>query len=202
MNNYDAWRQIYNGVQAAGRYRHTTTIAGGCIRDYMLGLPHNDIDVFLDNGADLVASDAFVAHMDNRGFHFRRRLGVEEYPGADGAFNVAEFGHNATDNIVQVMGLRNTFIGTHFGHFDNNMVRCYYGEQGVHLSRGFMEGMENKKVSPWSVNNEERSILRADSFIDKANGLEPGWVRDPFTDTEWDRIDRGEPIRNVRVGNG
>jgi len=203
MNNYDAWRQIYNGVMAAAQYRHTTHIAGGCIRDYMLGLPHNDIDVFLDAAIDRVSSDDFVTRMEGRGFTYRRRVGAEEYPGADAGFNVAEFHHPATDNIVQVMGLRNTFLGTHYRHFDNNMVRCYYSEQGVHLSRGFMEGMENKKVTPWAVSDEgDASIIRANNFIDKANTIEPGWVRDPFTDAEWNALDRDEVIRNVRVGNG
>jgi hypothetical protein len=167
MNNPEFWLDVHQRVQRSVGYR-TTTIAGGCIRDYMLGLDAKDIDVFV--GHSIVRHDnlATLRHPDD--FEFLGTATEEEYPGAANHFVVCNYRYMDTD--IQVMHLRGDFRN-HLETFDHNMCFGQFDGNRTVLPLNFMKGYARKEVEVY--NDGEKTKARAETFIDKVSAVEDGW---------------------------
>ena len=182
MNNPEFWLDVHRRVSQAVGWRGVT-IAGGCIRDYMLGLEAKDIDVFVsqsrvrpDNGVDFMVHPADFEYL---GMAMR-----EEYPGANHEYVVCNYRYMDTD--IQVVHLRQDFRN-HIETFDHNMCFGQFDGNQTILPLNWMKGYARKEVEVY--NDSEKTAVRAQAFIDKVSAVEAGWrlaprqpAVDPFAD--------------------
>lgn len=116
------------------------TVAGGAVRDWVLGEEPNDIDVFISHRTNLEE-----VPLTPPGWEFVRALvGNEEYPGAGDRFNVYEYMVEGTR--VQTMMLQHGFF-THYQGFDYNMTQTYYTKTGgLIMSKDFAHGLDRMQM--------------------------------------------------------
>jgi len=179
MNGPGFWNELLTSARNTWNIRGM--VAGGAVRDWMLGIQPNDIDLFLPHGRA-----ANRAHHPE-GWEFRRDLTAEEYAGAGHDFNVQEY--LVRDTIVQVMFLRHGFH-THYAGFDNNLTKGYYEPQGtfntgrLKLSDDLLYGMEHQVIYPMHIDHAENVRQRMNEQRERLNRTIPGWRienANPFT---------------------
>lgn len=169
MNGPAFWNKLLTDVNTA--YRRQGVVAGGAVRDWMLGIEPNDIDIFLP--------DSFTRFDDDTpaGWEYLRTVGREEYPGATEEFNVKEF--RVDDTIVQVMFLQHGFH-THYMGFDNNLTKGYYTPRDMFnqgrllLSDDLLYGLEHQVIYPLAGNNDNVNTRMVEQ-LDRLNQTMPGW---------------------------
>lgn len=177
MNGPAVWTDLRRRVLYARQHRDDAVVAGGCIRDWMLGLRHKDIDIFLPNfGAN--DEDTLRRRLEEQGLLF---LGEGDHILYEGAFKVLNYNYReryterAEEHTVQIILLPGTFLD-HFATFDYNMVKAYYDKDGLHLSKEFANGLENRRVGMTNHFQMDRTRERVEGFIEKVNRVDPGWV--------------------------
>lgn len=144
MNNGpEIWNLILTSVREI--YGQDAVIAGGCIRDYLLGFPPKDIDVFV-NQKILVESGPFNL-MDHLTEY---ETNPEFCPEVTGVLEGVFFG----DLTVQIIGrpMENFSGETLIEKFDIGICRCWFDGE-IH-------------DTPWATAdraNETLTILRAES---------------------------------------
>lgn len=174
MNGPKLWSTLRANVFSATSYRNQPTIAGGCIRDWMLGLQHKDIDIFVPNFTEDMEPD-FRGRMERYGFVFVEEANREQYEGAFKVLNYEWTERTGEDHAVQVVLLPGTFT-EHFALFDYNMVKAYYDMSGVHLSYQFIDGLERKNIYMTNYTQQDTTRDRMVNFANKVNVVDPGWI--------------------------
>lgn len=167
MNNPEFWLDIHQRVSRTVFWT-PVTIAGGCIRDYMLGLEAKDIDVFVSRSR--IRHDNLDALVHPEGFEFLGTATEEDYPGAEHQFLVCNYRYMDTD--IQIMHLRGEFL-FHLESFDCNMGFGQFDGNRTILPLNWMKGYARKEVEVY--NDGERTAARAQAFIDKVSEVEAGW---------------------------
>lgn len=170
MNGPAFWNKLLQDVQTT--WRMGGVVAGGAVRDWMLGIEPKDIDIFVGRGFDIADGDLVP-----NGWNFIRTVGRDEYPGAMDEFNISEY--RVDDTIVQVMFLRHGFHD-HYGQFDNNLTKGRYEPRAVFgggtliLSDELLYGLEHQVIYPLAGNNDNVNARMLEQ-LDRLNQTMPGW---------------------------
>lgn len=170
MNGPAFWNKLLNDVNDT--WRTVGTVAGGAIRDWMLGIEPNDIDIFLERSFDRADHDLVP-----EGWEYLRTVGHDEYPNAGDEFNVAEY--RVDDTIVQVMFLRNGFF-EHYRLFDNNLTKGYYEPRQIFaagkliIGDDLLYGLEHQVIYPLVGHNGDVNT-RMNEQRERLNQTMPGW---------------------------
>lgn len=144
------------------------TVAGGAVRDWVLGEEPNDIDVFISHRIDLEE-----VPLTPPGWEFLRAVvGNEEYPGAGERFNVYEYMVEGTR--VQTMMLQHG-LHPHYAGFDYNMTKAYYQKTaGIVMSREFSHGLDRMQM--WQTGRENPANTPARMQAQLARPHFAGWT--------------------------
>jgi hypothetical protein len=170
MNGPAFWNKLLADISTT--YRTQGIVAGGAVRDWMLGIEPNDIDIFLASASTLFNNDT------PDGWEYIRTVSVEEYPNAPERFNVKEF--RVDNTIVQVVFLELGFF-THYTSFDNNLTKGYYTPKDIFssgrliLSDELLYGLEYQRIYPL-VGMSENVVNRMNEQRDRLNQTMPGWI--------------------------
>lgn len=169
MNGPKFWSEIRSAIITAGNWRGQPMIAGGCVRDWLIGLEPKDIDVF-------VSAENFV---QPTGDHWEQDpvnpMPPEIRDGYEGLNNIT-----AVSNLlykgqaVQIIELAQGMNPHEYVYsFDMELLRGSYDERGLVVPADAIKDIEQKQIfiSRWSENTQQR----AQRFLDKVSRVEEGW---------------------------
>lgn len=143
-------------------YSDESIIAGGAVRDYILGGTHKDIDVFTWAGS-LEEYRSLFTYLYNPRYAFKKS---DEYS-ADKNIEVLivtdyeGFG-NRVNEIVVVETIKPE---DRVKHFDIGLCQVFYKDGMIHMLEAFEHDLENKTITVF--NNSERSMERAKKLQEK-----------------------------------
>ena len=169
MNGPELWDQIL------GRMPPGSVIAGGAVRDYLLGVEPKDIDVFMGQwpipevpsnewSIDMISHDPRMGlcRIDDR---YERQ---EEYTAMTGILLVSTgemFGHRV--DAVEVENFRDGI--NLVMDFDFGVTRCWYDGE-VHDTPTARRDRENKTVTLLRNDRRERALARFARFNARMGG--------------------------------
>lgn len=141
-------------------------VAGGCIRDYRLGVPPKDIDVFVAGPSALIVHPDFVHQpvpSDRReeyeGRPYVRFVDDYDFHG----IHVQVIGFYTDDEVVAVHG------PTLVGDFDFGITRAWYDGQ-IHETPEFEKDLQDSTITVLRNDRPERAATRARRFMDRHPG--------------------------------
>lgn len=159
-------------------------IAGGAVRDYVVGVPHRDIDVFVPYHEDhnltwrervndprwrwttnpnngWIYDEAYAQNLNRGVFEYDQLV--------DDIINsVSQYSFQ--DNTVQVIVLspRRT-IQQHLDSFDMGICQAVYANGGIQLSNAFLSDWKSQTITP--INPNARTPDRAARLITRLPGF-------------------------------
>lgn len=170
MNNPAFWAQVLNQLhlQNVGSIADMA-VAGGAIRDWLIGIPHRDIDVFVvlregQEGHELQIP-ANWAHNPNR-----QR---QQYPGQE-ILSVHDF--ILDQEHINLIVLRpGVFLERYITGFDTPLNRGAFKRfSGLTVSVETLTDMENKDIF---IERPDipRQVERAQDWLQRVSQVEQGW---------------------------
>jgi hypothetical protein len=146
-------------------------IAGGAVRDTLLGYPYNDIDFFLTGVPDdvlslddyaVLASEAVKDFSESVGWQNTHAALVGDYVEyVDSAFEVRRL-YDAGSKAGPTFNKNLDFIARHasledtINSFDYGLVKGYYDGENFYVHDEFLEIMKNGRVNPQNKRAERR----------------------------------------------
>lgn len=171
MNCPEFWHEILTDIAIPW-----STVTGGCVRDWYLGLPVKDIDVFIGpTGLEQPTRDTFLlpAHwrVDPEDEQFQLNWG--DYAGNPIINSIGNY--LVQDTKIQIIFL-NSSLWEAMNQFDMNLSRATYTRQGgLHLPMEFMSDARGQQIH--LLNTSEQSLQRAERLLDKLREAgEAGWT--------------------------
>lgn len=121
-----------------------SVVAGGYVRDTLLGIPPRDIDVLTESVTAEQLADLGRLLADDPGLMEESRAPTEPgtyapEPGRESQI-IALFQGGGVDVIVT------NNLAAHLREFPDNISRVHYGVDGLHFGVGFHEGHEEKRI--------------------------------------------------------
>jgi len=177
MNGPMFWNALLRGLANVGHNEENMMIAGGCIRDWLLGLEPKDIDIFIGSGnTHFNAPETWEAGEQNRD---------EEYFGRGGPQNItAIHNYRVANTDVQVIYC-NRSIYAHLASFDLKLSNAFFTlTGGLTVPQPVIDSLESKTILANLHRTAANTMERAERFLAKVSEVEEGW-----------RIDR-EQIRH------
>lgn len=163
-------------------------IAGGCVRDYMLGLPYKDIDVFvsLPEGVEFIPPHGWDVDVENQ----IQPPEIEAYNNINGQIRYIGnyLGRQAVvDGVqqerpkIQVIVLRHDQdVNEYVDGFDYNLCMGRYGisddREGLYIPYTMLNGLQRKRL--WTEAPREMTHQRMAAFLQKIGQFEQGWGLD------------------------
>ena len=147
-------------------------IAGGCIRDIVLGLNVKDIDVFVDSGTDPLGLAVLYAGSSEAA---TQKPGDQSYARIEGAdnqgfevYDVYNFlGQEVFCPPLQIICKEFNSVDDLLGSFDYNAVMAGYSPStGVVFKKAFLDSLETRKV--------DKNTARTRAFCTKSGWSLPG----------------------------
>lgn len=155
-----------------------SVIAGGAVRDYVLGMPHRDIDVFIPHHV-VVEGELWDAadprfRFTTRGWRFDEtyartiRAGNHEYDQMEaGHILGVSLYHDQDNNQINLIELNaDRAIQDHLDAFDLGICQAAYAGGGVQLSDNFLRDWKDRRVT--LVNPNARTTERLERFQQRA----------------------------------
>lgn len=179
MNSPTFWKHLLESLVQAGHTQGHLAIAGGCVRDYLLGLEPKDIDIFvgtpLPNNA---RHNAFFAPTDWQPVPAPPNNLRAEYFG-EGTNHIAAI-HDFTvaDTAVQMIYV-NRFIFDHIARFDLQLSNgTFHLNEGLVVPMSLMKGISDKVIRANIRRTSNNTMARAERFLEKISAVEDGWTID------------------------
>lgn len=158
-NGPELWNAVLDAVKTV---YPQAIIAGGAVRDYLLGFEPKDVDVFVVGEFAPIEHEAFTQLQvpDNRRSEYE---GVRYVQFVD---DYEAFGHQ-----IQIVVLldRQVALENLVETFDLGITRCWYDGQ-VHTSREFVRDYLHDTITILLNDRPERSQLRAERFAERHAG--------------------------------
>ena len=174
MNGPNFWQRIRTELQAANRWTPDVMIAGGCIRDWMLGLEPKDIDVFmlLPEGEAPRLPEGNGWEVDPEQPQAPENQGVPGYGGVTRITSI--FNWRKQGQPVQIIQLqRDTNLTDYVWGFDIDVCMGRWDQNGLNIPNSMARDLEDKVIH---TNVEsENTYQRADRFLRKVSQVEAGW---------------------------
>lgn len=168
-NNPDFWDRL---LAQCGETR--PVVAGGAIRDYLLGAENpKDIDIFYNRPGHVEGAARFQAIEDLAFWQDTmapEQPGFEEYQGQPGVFRVTN--HIVDETNIQLIGVQS--VAEHLNQFDWSMCRVWYNSNGLHMSNAASQGWGERKNFLLNSNSLFKSIQRWDAWNDRENAIALG----------------------------
>ena len=170
MNCPEFWHEILTDVAIPW-----ATVTGGCVRDWYLGLPVKDIDVFIGpTGFERPTRDTFLLpanwRVDPEDEQFQLNWG--DYHGNPVINSIGNY--LVADHKVQIIFL-NSSLWDAMNRFDMNLVKGTYSRDGgLHLPKSFLADVRDKRIS--ITNEGDASLQRGLRLLNKLTEVgETGW---------------------------
>lgn len=177
MNGPKLWSNIIWSLPEQAE----VVIAGGCIRDWMLGVPEKDIDVFFKVQGERVVLNPERWTADPN------QIAPEEMQAYQGMNNITSIANmRFEDHAVQLIRLTpETDLNTYVDNFDISICMGRYGlgqNRGLRIPPAMARDLENKVIFCEGQTNQ--TSVRARRFLEKISQYEQGWVieNDPVRD--------------------
>lgn len=170
MNGPRLWTNILNQIPG------NKVIAGGCIRDWMLGVPEKDIDVFYNGtgtndfvlDADWRLAEDQVQPDENR-----------QYEGMNQIIGISDLIYQ--DHRVQLIRLDDAVdLGTYITNFDISICKGNFRSfEGLMIPGPMARDLEAKHI--FCEGQINQTSVRANRFLEKISQFEQGWrvINDP-----------------------
>lgn len=163
MNGPVLWNEILKQMPAGA------IIAGGAVRDYLLGYEPKDIDVFVHHSASIDHGKDFIFTGPNKDFIFTGPNADRDAEYVGNAAPFAVMNYQYANLPVQVIYTKCSPRG-HVDTFDIGL--CQMGYDGeVHMSEAALTDMKNKTVT--IINDMENAVKRQTRFVEKYNFSKP-----------------------------
>ena len=179
MNSPTFWKHLLESLVQAGHTQGQLAIAGGCVRDYFLGLEPKDIDIFVGTPlANNAQHNAFFAPADWQPVPPANNEMRAEYLG-EGANHIAAI-HDFTvaDTAVQMIYV-NRFIFDHIARFDLQLSNgTFHLNEGLVVPMSLMKGISDKVIRANIRRTANNTMARAERFLEKISAVEDGWTID------------------------
>lgn len=151
----DKWRAAFEetGVEGIPPF-----IAGGAIRDTVLGLPWKDIDIFVPTPDDWDKDDFGVfltetyRHLNESTPPFARKSREEYNHGSDREIFSVVTSYGILDILVVDAGTREAIIET----FDHDLCKIFLTASGVSYSEEFVAALKKGRVQPKNAKEASR----------------------------------------------
>lgn len=179
MNNPDFWNQILQRMPLG------SVVGGGCVRDYILGVPHKDIDVFVPFIPENVyeraqeqwdqanpnipywnvpqAERPHEVRYDTVGWRFEATL-FENYQDVGGRID-SVYQYRWQDETIQLITLtEGTSVQDHFDSFDLGICQAAWCG-GLQLSPAFVADWKDQKIT--RINPNDLTNERIQRFLEK-----------------------------------
>lgn len=171
MNGPRLWTNILNQLPGS------KVIAGGCVRDWMLGVPEKDIDVFYSN-----APEEFVL---NNGDGWRlapdqvQQDENRQHEGMQNILGIVDMFYQ--DHRVQLIRLNDDVNLSRYVHnFDITICKGSFRPfEGLLVPSAMASDLEEKQILCEGQTNQ--TSVRARRFLEKISQYEQGWtvINDP-----------------------
>lgn len=174
MNGPRLWTNILNQIPG------DSVIAGGCVRDWMLGVPEKDIDVFYNNvpgEGDFVLQNGWrLAEEQVQQQHYDR--------GLNGIRGIVDAVYQ--DHRVQLIRLNDDVnLGQYITNFDISICKGNFRVfEGLLIPAPMARDLEEKKIFCEGQTNQ--TSVRARWFLEKISQYEQGWeiLNDPANNND------------------
>lgn len=177
MNGFLFWNDVLQRISNATDGA-PAVIAGGCIRDYMLGLPPKDIDVFVEGEVNHLMGN------NPEGFELDRLMPArEEYRGnLNNILFIQDYKYR--DTAINIINIDAMVYGV-LDNFDSNINKGMYDGMNLEISADMGKDLENREVT--IVRQGHNSMQRAQRLVQKVHAAgERDW-RITLAETEWNR---------------
>lgn len=171
MNGPRLWTNILNQIPG------DRVIAGGCVRDWMLGVPEKDIDVFYNNvpgEGDFVLRNGWRLAEDQV-----QQDENHEYVGINGIRGIVDAIYQ--DHRVQLIRLNDDInLGRYITNFDISICKGSFRVfEGLLIPAPMARDLEEKQIFCEGQTNQ--TSVRARRFLEKIGQYEQGWkvINDP-----------------------
>lgn len=169
MNNPVTWTNLLGTFQLTNTNTlETLAVSGGAVRDWLLGIPHNDIDIFAVLRQGQTTNEIRVPE---------NWLGGQRPQGEyDNAEIVGVFDYVVNRERVNVIVLRpGTFLEDYVRRFDCPLNKGIFKRiTGLSVSQETLTDMERKEIFVEDPNNPQH-VGRAQNFLQRVSRVEQGW---------------------------
>lgn len=163
MNGFIFWNDVLNRVRDV-YWGASTFIAGGCVRDYFIGLEPKDIDVFIQANPTGQLPAGFEWDLE-------RPERPEYEAGLNGIRGIEDFVYQGTKINVIYIG-QNPYDYT-TTHFDSRINQGYVNINFLEVPAATMRDLESKTYTIHRMG--PNSMNRAERFLEKVSRVEQGW---------------------------